>query len=61
MVASVPVVAAATAAADIAAEAVGGKVAAGAVFGATFTVGGFNKPSSSRIDRLELPEPSICC
>lgn len=61
ILAKVPVAAAATAAADITAEAAGGKVAD--VVEADEE--GFTMPSSSRIDRLELAlvaaEPSVCC
>lgn len=66
MLASVPVAAAATAAADITADAEGGKVAAaiGAVFTEEDAEVGFIIASSSRTTRLELPvpaEPSACC
>lgn len=65
MLASVPVAAAATAAAEIAADAEGGKVAAAAAICAVFVDDeeGFIRPSSSRIGRVELTvavEPSVC-
>lgn len=63
MLASVPVAAAATAAADIAADAEGGKVAAAidAVFTDEDDEDGFIKDSSSKIARLELAAPAEPC
>lgn len=63
MLASVPVAAAATAAADIAADAEGGKVATAidAVFTDEDDEDGFIKDSSSKIARLELAVPAEPC
>lgn len=63
MLANVPVAAAATAAADITADAEGGKVAAAidAVFTDEDDEDGFINDSSSNIARLELAVPAEPC